>query len=72
VPRISIGVPSGDTQPKRQAPPGRRSTSQIGIVQPPSPELEQTVAATFQTGYRYKGVLVRPARVQVYSGQGNA
>ena len=44
----------------------------IGIVQPPSPELEQTVAATFQTGYRYKGVLVRPARVQVYSGQGNA
>jgi molecular chaperone GrpE len=44
----------------------------VGIVPPPSPELEQTVAATFQVGYRFKGVLVRPARVQVYSGQGNA
>ena len=44
----------------------------VGIVPPPSPELEQTVAATFQTGYRFKGVLVRPARVQVFSGQGNA
>jgi len=44
----------------------------VGVVPPPSPELEQTVAATFQVGYRFKGVLVRPARVQVYSGQGNA
>ena len=44
----------------------------VGVVPAPSPELEQTVAATFQSGYRYKGVLVRPARVQVYSGQGNA
>ncbi len=30
------------------------------------------VSATFQTGYRYKGNLVRPARVQVYSEQGQA
>jgi molecular chaperone GrpE len=44
----------------------------VGIVPTPSPELEQTVAATFQVGYRFKGVLVRAARVQVYSGQGNA
>ncbi len=44
----------------------------VGIVPAPSPDLEQTVAATFQVGYRFKGVLVRPARVQVFSGQGNA
>lgn len=44
----------------------------VGVVPPPLPELEHTVAATFQVGYRFKGVLVRPARVQVYSGQGNA
>jgi molecular chaperone GrpE len=44
----------------------------VSVVPPPSPELEQIVAATFQVGYQFKGVLVRPARVQVYSGQGNA
>jgi molecular chaperone GrpE len=43
----------------------------IGVVPAPSAELDQTVAATFQAGYRYKGVLLRPARVQVYSGQGS-
>jgi molecular chaperone GrpE len=31
---------------------------------------DQTVSATFQPGYRFKGQLVRPARVQVYSTQG--
>jgi molecular chaperone GrpE len=31
---------------------------------------DQTVSATFQPGYRFKGTLVRPARVQVYSDQG--
>ena len=38
----------------------------------PAPERskEQVVSATFQPGYRFKGVLVRPARVQVYSDQG--
>jgi molecular chaperone GrpE len=44
----------------------------VGVVPAPSPDLEQTVAATFQVGYRFKSVLVRPARVQVFSGQGNA
>jgi molecular chaperone GrpE len=44
----------------------------VGVVPAPSPDLDQTVAATFQIGYRFKGVLVRPARVQVYSGQGIA
>ena len=44
----------------------------VSVVPPPSPEQEQTVAATFQAGYRFKGVLVRPARVQVYSAQGHA
>lgn len=28
---------------------------------------EHTVSATFQPGYRFKGTLIRPARVQVYS-----
>jgi molecular chaperone GrpE len=28
---------------------------------------EQVVSATFQPGYRFKGSLIRPARVQVYS-----
>ena len=34
---------------------------------PPDPSQDHTVSATFQTGYRFKGSLVRPARVQVYS-----
>jgi molecular chaperone GrpE len=38
----------------------------------PSPDRSQDhlVSATFQPGYRFKGTLVRPARVQVYSDQG--
>ena len=38
----------------------------------PSPERskDHVVSATFQPGYRFKGTLVRPARVQVYSDQG--
>jgi molecular chaperone GrpE (heat shock protein) len=37
----------------------------------PAPEAakDHMVSATFQTGYRFKGQLVRPARVQVYSTQ---
>jgi len=31
---------------------------------------DQTVSATLQPGYRFKGQLVRPARVQVFSTQG--
>ncbi len=36
----------------------------------PAPEgvADHTVSATFQAGYRFRGVLVRPARVQVYQG----
>ena len=44
----------------------------VSTVPPPKPELDHTVSATFQTGYRFKGNLVRPARVQVYSAQGQA
>ena len=39
----------------------------VSIVPPPDPSQDHTVSATFQTGYRFKGSLVRPARVQVYS-----
>lgn len=44
----------------------------VSTVPPPKPELDHTVSATFQTGYRFKGNMVRPARVQVYSVQGQA
>jgi molecular chaperone GrpE len=39
----------------------------VSIVPPPDPSKDHTVSATFQSGYRFKGALVRPARVQVYS-----
>ena len=48
------------------------SQEAVSIAAPPEPSKDHTVAATFQTGYRVKGVLVRPARVQVYSSQGVA
>ena len=41
----------------------------MSTLPPPSPELDHQVSATFQAGYRFKGVLVRPARVQVYAGK---
>ncbi len=41
----------------------------VSTVPPARPDLDHTVSATFQTGYRFKGHLVRPARVQVYSAQ---
>jgi molecular chaperone GrpE len=44
----------------------------VSTVRPPSPEDDHRVSATFQTGYRFKGSLVRPARVQVYSEPGQA
>ena len=44
----------------------------VSILPPPSPDKDHVVSATFQTGYRFKGALVRPARVQVYSEQGQA
>jgi molecular chaperone GrpE len=42
----------------------------VSTIPPPTPAQENIVSATFQTGYRFKGALVRPAMVQVYSTQG--
>lgn len=44
----------------------------VSVLPPPGPELDHTVSATFQAGYAFKGSLIRPARVQVYSDQGQA
>ena len=44
----------------------------VSVLPPPSPDRDHIVSATFQTGYRYKGTLIRPARVQVYSEHGQA
>lgn len=42
----------------------------VAVLPAPSPDRDHTVSATFQTGYRFKGTLLRPARVQVYQSQG--
>jgi molecular chaperone GrpE len=42
----------------------------VATLPPPTPAQDHFVHATYQTGYRFKGALVRPARVQVYSSQG--
>jgi len=42
----------------------------VSTVPAPEPAKDHVVSATFQAGYRFKGQLVRPARVQVYSTQG--
>jgi molecular chaperone GrpE len=44
----------------------------VSVVAPERPEQDHTVAQTFQVGYRFKGSLVRPARVLVYSSEGHA
>lgn len=44
----------------------------VSVVPAPDDERENTVSATFQVGYRFKGLLVRPARVQVYSAEAQA
>jgi molecular chaperone GrpE len=44
----------------------------VSTVPAPTPDQDHKVSATFQVGYRFKGALVRPARVQVYSDQGQA
>jgi molecular chaperone GrpE len=41
----------------------------VSTTPAPSRADEQMVSATFQPGYLFKGTLVRPARVQVYSDQ---
>jgi molecular chaperone GrpE len=42
----------------------------VSTVPAPDARSDHTVSATFQPGYRFKGQLVRPARVQVFSTQG--
>jgi molecular chaperone GrpE len=42
----------------------------VSTTPAPDHSKDQIVSATFQPGYRFKGALVRPARVQVYSEQG--
>lgn len=44
----------------------------VSVLPPPTPDQDHLVSATFQAGYRFKGALVRPARVQVYSSAGHA
>ena len=41
----------------------------VSVIPAPDPARENTVAATFQPGYRFKGSLVRPARVQVFAAR---
>jgi molecular chaperone GrpE len=41
----------------------------VSTVPAPDEASQNQVSATFQPGYRFKGALVRPARVQVYSEQ---
>jgi molecular chaperone GrpE len=42
----------------------------VSVLAPQTADQDQTVANTFQAGYKYKGALIRPARVQVYSSEG--
>jgi molecular chaperone GrpE len=39
----------------------------VSVTAASDPALDHKVSAVFQAGYRFKGSLVRPARVQVYS-----
>jgi molecular chaperone GrpE len=44
----------------------------VAVTPPQEPSQAGLVSATFQVGYRFKGHLVRAARVQVYSAEGSA
>ena len=44
----------------------------VSVVPPQPGQADHSVAATFQAGYRFKGGLIRPARVQVVSSEGHA
>lgn len=44
----------------------------VSTTPAPDTAREQQVSQTFQSGYRFKGHLIRPARVQVYSGRDGA
>jgi len=42
----------------------------VTVVPAPDPALDHQVSAVLQAGYKFKGALVRPARVQVYTTEG--
>jgi molecular chaperone GrpE len=42
----------------------------VALAVPQDPALDDTVANTLQKGYRFRGVVIRPAKVQVYSVDG--
>ena len=44
----------------------------VATTPPELPEQDHVVCRTFQSGYRFKGALLRPARVQVYADPGQA
>jgi molecular chaperone GrpE len=44
----------------------------VATMPPTVPEEDHTVCRTFQAGYRFKGTLLRPARVQVFADPGQA
>lgn len=44
----------------------------VSVLPAPDPGLDHTVSAVFQAGYRFRGGLVRPARVQVYQSESTA
>ena len=44
----------------------------VATTPPTEPDQDHTVCRTFQAGYRFKGALLRPARVQVYADPGQA
>lgn len=44
----------------------------VATVPAPDSSLDHTVSSVFQSGYRFKDSLVRPARVEVYSTEGTA
>lgn len=44
----------------------------VAAVAPDTADQDHTVKATFQAGYTFKGAVIRPARVQVYSSHGAA
>jgi len=44
----------------------------VAVTAAPDASLGQSVSSTFQVGYRFKGSLVRPARVQVYAAEDDA
>lgn len=42
----------------------------VALATPDDPALDDTVSATLQKGYRFRGSVIRPAKVQVFSVDG--